>query len=143
MDRPLAEFRDQVWSRLMIAQFLHLRLHLRQDVARGFITPHGAFADYGVALDAVTAGGDATTPELAWVSRLADAISESQLQPVSMYNNGIGANVISQRSPAHNPSRGPSAMERVGLTQWWGPIIPALLVVLFFNWLGRPRRKKK
>ena len=37
---------------------------------------------------------------------------------------------------------GPRAMERVGLTQWWGPIIPALLVVLFFNWLGRPQRKK-
>src|SRR3954468_6766208 len=38
---------------------------------------------------------------------------------------------------------GPSAMERIGLKGWWGPIIPALLVVLFFNWLGRPRRKKK
>ena len=37
---------------------------------------------------------------------------------------------------------GPSAMERVGLTQWWGPIIPAVLVLIFFNWLGRPRRKK-
>ena len=62
--------------------------------------------------DAVTAGGDATSPELCWVSRLADAINLSQLQPVTMYNNGIGANVISQRSPAHDPSRGPSAMER-------------------------------
>ncbi len=67
----------------------------------------------GVALgDAVTAGGDATSPELCWVSRLTDAINESQLQPLKMYNNGIGANVISQRSPAYNPSRGPSAMER-------------------------------
>ena len=37
---------------------------------------------------------------------------------------------------------GPSAMERIGLKGWWGPIIPAVLVVLFFNWLGRPRRKK-
>lgn len=36
---------------------------------------------------------------------------------------------------------GPSAMEKVGLKGWWGPIIPALLVLLFFNWLGRPRRK--
>ena len=38
---------------------------------------------------------------------------------------------------------GPSAMERVGLKGWWGPIIPALLVLLFFNWLGRPRPRKK
>jgi membrane protein DedA with SNARE-associated domain len=37
---------------------------------------------------------------------------------------------------------GPSAMERFGLKGWWAPIIPAALVVLFFNWLGRPRRKK-
>jgi lysophospholipase L1-like esterase len=29
-----------------------------------------------------------------------------------MHNNGIGANVISPRSPAHDRSRGPSAMER-------------------------------
>ena len=62
--------------------------------------------------DAITAGGDATSPELCWVSRLADAINESQLEPVKMYNNGMGANVISQRSPAYNPSRGPSAIER-------------------------------
>jgi hypothetical protein len=33
-------------------------------------------------------------------------------------------------------------MERIGLRGWWGPIIPALLVLIFFNWLGRPRRKK-
>ena len=62
--------------------------------------------------DAVTAGGDATSPELCWVSRLTDAINESQLDPVKMYNNGMGANVIARRSPAYIPSRGPSAMER-------------------------------
>ncbi len=38
---------------------------------------------------------------------------------------------------------GPTAMKRIGLTGWWGPIIPAILVVLFFNWLGRPRKKKE
>ncbi len=62
--------------------------------------------------DAITAGGDATSPDLCWVSRLADAINESQSEPVKMVNNGMGANVISQRSPAYNPSRGPSAIER-------------------------------
>ena len=62
--------------------------------------------------DAVTAGGDATSPELCWASRLADAIKECQSQPITMHNNGIGANVISHRSPTHDPSRGPSAMER-------------------------------
>ena len=36
---------------------------------------------------------------------------------------------------------GPSAMEKVGLKGWWGAIIPAVLVVVFFNWLGRPRKR--
>lgn len=37
---------------------------------------------------------------------------------------------------------GPSAMDRIGLHGWWGAIVPAVLVLLFFNWLGRPKRKK-
>jgi membrane protein DedA with SNARE-associated domain len=38
---------------------------------------------------------------------------------------------------------GPSAMERVGLKGWWGPIIPAVLVLIFINWLGRPRNQRE
>lgn len=35
---------------------------------------------------------------------------------------------------------GPEAMDRVGLHGWWGALVPAALVLLFFNWLGRPRK---
>ena len=28
-----------------------------------------------------------------------------------------------------------------GLNTWWGPLIPAALVVVFFRWLSRPKRK--
>jgi membrane protein DedA with SNARE-associated domain len=38
---------------------------------------------------------------------------------------------------------GPSAMDRLGLHGWWGYLIPAALVLLFFNWLGRPRKKRR
>jgi len=38
---------------------------------------------------------------------------------------------------------GPGAMAAIGLKGWWGPLIPAALVLIFFNWLGRPRRKRK
>jgi undecaprenyl-diphosphatase len=38
---------------------------------------------------------------------------------------------------------GPGAMERLGLHGWWGALVPAALVLLFFNWLGRPRKRKK
>jgi len=37
---------------------------------------------------------------------------------------------------------GPSAMDRIGLHGLWGAIVPAVLVLLFFNWLGRPRKKR-
>jgi len=67
----------------------------------------------GVALgESTTAGGTATSRELTWVSRLADLINESQLQPIKMINSGIGGNVISRRSPSYEDSGKPSAMER-------------------------------
>ena len=37
---------------------------------------------------------------------------------------------------------GPDAMDRIGLHGWWGALVPAVLVLLFFNWLGRPRKRK-
>jgi len=34
---------------------------------------------------------------------------------------------------------GSSTLTAFGLNQWWGPFVPALLVVIFFRWLaGRP-----
>ncbi len=60
----------------------------------------------------ITAGGEATTPELGWVSLLTSLINESQIEPIKMYNNGIGANVISPRSAHYSESNKPSAMER-------------------------------
>ena len=38
---------------------------------------------------------------------------------------------------------GPSAMARVGLEGWKGAIVPAVLILLFFNWLGRPRNRRE
>jgi len=38
---------------------------------------------------------------------------------------------------------GPGAMDMLGLHGWWGALVPAALVLLFFNWLGRPKKKKR
>ena len=62
--------------------------------------------------ESTTAGGTATTRELAWVSRLTDLINESQMGPVKMVNSGLGANCISRRSPQYEQSSKPSAMDR-------------------------------
>jgi len=37
---------------------------------------------------------------------------------------------------------GPGAMEKIGLKGPWGALVPAVLILLFFNWLGRPRKKR-
>jgi membrane protein DedA with SNARE-associated domain len=37
---------------------------------------------------------------------------------------------------------GSSTLTAFGLNAWWGPLIPALFVVLFFRWLSRPRRRR-
>jgi len=37
---------------------------------------------------------------------------------------------------------GPGAMERLGLHGWWGALVPAVLVLLFFHWLARTGKKR-
>jgi hypothetical protein len=37
---------------------------------------------------------------------------------------------------------GTATLSAFGLSAWWGPLLPALLVVLFFRWLGRPPRSR-
>jgi membrane protein DedA with SNARE-associated domain len=36
---------------------------------------------------------------------------------------------------------GSSTLVAFGLNAWWGPFIPAVIVILFFRWLGRPKSK--
>jgi membrane protein DedA with SNARE-associated domain len=36
---------------------------------------------------------------------------------------------------------GPAAMSWIGLSGWWGVAVPAVLLVLFFQWLGRSTAK--
>ena len=36
---------------------------------------------------------------------------------------------------------GPGVLSAIGLRGWWSPIVPAVLVVIFFRWLGRPRKR--
>ena len=38
---------------------------------------------------------------------------------------------------------GPHAMEAIGLHDWWGALVPAVLVLVFINWLGRPRKRRR
>ena len=35
---------------------------------------------------------------------------------------------------------GPNALSAFGLSGWWGPLVPAALVLIFFRWLGKPPR---
>lgn len=63
--------------------------------------------------ESTTAGGWSTSRERCWASLLAALISDYQSQPVQLINAGIGANVISTRSPCYPDSGKPAASERL------------------------------
>jgi lysophospholipase L1-like esterase len=63
--------------------------------------------------ESTTAGGWASCRERAWASQLARLINEFQRVPVQLVNVGIGANVISTRSPRYEQSGKPAALERL------------------------------
>ena len=63
--------------------------------------------------ESTTAGGWASCRERCWASRLAALIDEFQRVPVELINCGIGANVISTRSPSYERSGRPAADERL------------------------------
>lgn len=62
--------------------------------------------------ESTTAGGWASCRERAWAHQLAREINEFQRVPVELVNVGIGANLISTRSPAYENSN-PAALERL------------------------------
>jgi undecaprenyl-diphosphatase len=37
---------------------------------------------------------------------------------------------------------GPNVLSRFGLEGWWSALVPAVLVVIFFRWLARPRTRR-
>ena len=51
--------------------------------------------------ESTTAGGWSSARLRCWANRLAALINDVQAQPVRLVNAGIGANVISTRSPAY------------------------------------------
>ena len=63
--------------------------------------------------ESTTAGGWSTAPERCWVPRLAALIDDFQENPLAVFNAGIGANLISSRSPAYPNSGKPAADERL------------------------------
>ena len=63
--------------------------------------------------ESITAGGWSSNRERCWASRLAALISDVQSRPVKLVNSGIGANVISTRSPAYEHSGKPAGLERL------------------------------
>jgi len=36
---------------------------------------------------------------------------------------------------------GSTTLSAFGLDRWWGPFIPAVLVIVFFRWISRPSRR--
>ncbi len=86
--------------------------------------------------ESTTAGGWSSCRERCWASQLARLINEYQRTPVQLVNHGIGANVISTKSPAYAVSGKPAADERLekhvlSHTANGSPILPDLLVISY------------
>jgi len=63
--------------------------------------------------ESTTAGGWSTNASRCWVSVLGRLVNDFQSKPMQVINNGIGANVISTRSPCYPHSGKPAATERL------------------------------
>jgi lysophospholipase L1-like esterase len=63
--------------------------------------------------ESTTAGGWSSTRERAWAPLLAQLINDFQRVPVQLVNVGIGANMISSRSPKYEFSGKPAALMRL------------------------------
>ena len=63
--------------------------------------------------ESTTAGGWSTNASRCWVSVLGRLINDFQSTRMDVINNGIGANVISTRSPCYKHSGKPAANERL------------------------------
>ena len=63
--------------------------------------------------ESTTAGGWSSSRQRCWASQLALLINQFQRVPVQLVNVGLGANVISTRSPAYPQSGKPAASERL------------------------------
>ena len=63
--------------------------------------------------ESTTAGGWSSCRPRCWPSQLARLINEFQQVPVPLVNVGIGANVVSPRSPSYAHSGRPAATERI------------------------------
>jgi len=62
--------------------------------------------------ESTVAGACASEERFRWVNVVADLIAEFQGQPPTLHNKGIGASVVSPRSPGYEASTKPSALER-------------------------------
>jgi len=63
--------------------------------------------------ESTTAGGWSSCRERSWPHQLARLLNEFQRVPVQLQNVGIGANLISTKSPAYPRSGKPAATERL------------------------------
>src|SRR5437773_5183446 len=86
--------------------------------------------------ESTTAGGWSSSRERCWASQLARLICELQRVPVQLVTVGIGANLISTKSPNYHLSGKPAADERLekhvlSNSANGNPIVPDLLVLSY------------
>lgn len=86
--------------------------------------------------ESITAGGWASCRERSWPQQLTRMINEVQRLPLQLVNVGIGANMISSRSPGYRYGSKPAAAERLEThvlnnNANGAPVVPDLLIIAY------------
>jgi undecaprenyl-diphosphatase len=123
---------DQIWFYLLRGRLHWLDKYPKLAAYRGRVSRHVHDNETGLILVSRFLPGLRTAIPIACAAANVRALKFTSLNLVSAFAwaSAIMAFV----------KFGSTTLSAFGLDHWWGPFIPAALVILFFRWLGRPSR---
>lgn len=123
---------DQLWFYVLRGRIHWLDRFPKLDKFRARVSTHVHEHETGIVLVSRFLPGLRTAIPIACAYAGVRPLKFSALNLVSAFA-WAGAIMLFVRT-------GSRTLNAFGLNAWWGPFIPALLVILFFRWLGREPR---
>ena len=124
---------DQLWFYLLRGRIHWLDRYPTLDAYRNRVVSHVHSSETGLVLASRFLPGLRTAIPIACAYAGMNAAKFSALNLVSAFA-WAGAIMAFVKG-------GSKTLDAFGLSAWWGPFIPAVMIILFFRWLAsRPRR---
>lgn len=125
---------DQIWFYLLRGRIHWLDRFPRLARFKDRVTDHVRDHETGIVLVSRFLPGLRTAIPIACAYAGVNPLKFSSLNLVSAFA-WAGAIMVFVRT-------GSETLNAFGLKAWWGPFLPAILVILFFRWLGREPKKR-